>query len=102
MGAIKHVVLFKFKEGIPDSKVESLFGEVKALQAIIPGYQEFIGGPYSSPEGLNQGYTHGFIITFANAESRDTYLFHPEHDRVKENGFPLVDRVVAFDFVLPD
>ena len=101
MAGIKHIVLFKFKQGIPNSQVDSLFGEIRDLQAIIPGYQEFIGGPYSSPEGLDQGYTHGFIITFANAESRDTYVFHPEHDRVKEKVFPLIDGVVAFDFVVP-
>ncbi|MCW5982379.1 MAG: Dabb family protein [Bryobacteraceae bacterium] len=101
MATIKHVVLFKFKDSVSDSQVQNLFGEIKDLQSIIPGYQEFIGGSYSSPEGLNKGYNYAFILTFAHAESRDSYIFHPEHDRVKAKVLPLVDDIVAFDFEVP-
>lgn len=101
MATIKHVVLFKFKETVADSQVQSLFGEIRDLQSIIPGYEEFIGGSYSSPEGLNQGYNYGFILTFSNAIARDAYVFHPEHDRVKGKVVPLVDGIVAFDFEAP-
>jgi hypothetical protein len=37
-------------------------------------------------------------MTFKTAEDRDTYLPHPEHERVKELVIPCVDDVVAFDF----
>jgi hypothetical protein len=59
---------------------------------------DFCHGPYSSPEGLNDGFTHGFIMTFESSAARNAYLPHPEHDRAKEFVLPWVERVVVFDF----
>ena len=98
MAAVKHVVLLKFKPGTTDDQIQSTFDTIKELKELLPGIEEFIGGPYSSPEGLNQGYTHGIIMTFADVASRDAYLPHAEHDRVKNLIFPLLDSVIAFDF----
>jgi hypothetical protein len=95
---IRHVVLFQWKPGTTQAKIEEAFRELAGLQGIIPGLQEFEGGPYSSPEGLNQGYTHGFIMTFVDAATRDAYLPHPEHERVKAVIVPHLAGVVAFDF----
>ena len=55
-------------------------------------------GPYSSPEGLNRGSTHGCLMTFADAAARNSYLTHPDHEKVKEQFLPFVEEVVAFDF----
>jgi hypothetical protein len=65
---------------------------------LIPGITEFIGGAYSSEEGLNQGYTHAFIMTFENAAARDNYLSHAEHERIKGEVVTLVQSIIAFDF----
>jgi phosphoglycerate dehydrogenase-like enzyme len=56
-------------------------------------------GPYESSEGLNDGYTHGFLMSFDNAQSRDEYLPHPEHERVRQIVAPRLERLVVFDFV---
>jgi hypothetical protein len=40
-------------------------------------------------------------MTFDSVESRDAYLPHPEHERVKSAILPHVDGVVAFDFEVP-
>ncbi|MAU06345.1 MAG: stress protein, partial [Deltaproteobacteria bacterium] len=61
----------------------------------------FSGGPYTSDEGLNQGYTHGFIMTFIDVEARNHYLPHPEHQHVKTAILPAVGDVIAFDFQGP-
>jgi Stress responsive A/B Barrel Domain len=95
---IRHVVLFQWKAGTSEAKIAECFRELAALKGKIPGLQQFEGGPYSSPEGLNQGYTHGFIMTFADAASRNAYLPHPEHERVKAIVGPNLQTVVAFDF----
>ena len=95
---IKHIVLLKFKDGVTDDQIDRIFQELAALQDLIPGMTDYIAGPYSSDEGLNQGYTHGFIMTFETPEARDTYLPHPEHERVKAQAIPHLDQVVAFDF----
>ena len=73
------------------------------MQDKIPGLLDFSGGPYSSPEGFNKGFTHGFVTTFADEASRDAYLPHPEHEKVKAIVFPALDGgmdgVAAFDWL---
>jgi hypothetical protein len=58
----------------------------------------FRAGVNSSPEGLNQGFTHGFVMAFDDATARDEYLVHPDHEKVKERFLPLVENVLVFDF----
>ena len=96
--SIQHVVLLKIKDEVSEEKVSDLFEKLAELKQLIPGITYFAGGPYSSHEGLNQGYTHGFVMTFDKAQSRDNYLPHPEHERVKGDILPCIDGVVAFDF----
>ena len=36
-------------------------------------------GVNNSPENLNHGFTHSFLLTFENAAARDVYLPHPSH-----------------------
>ena len=97
MKKIQHIVLVKFAA----SKVHRMADLVVALTELKKQMPEFLaiqGGPYSSPEGLNQGYTHGFIMTFADAAARDHYLTHPEHEKLKAAFLPDLEGVVAFDF----
>ena len=54
-------------------------------------------GPYNSPEGLNDGFTHGFVMTFVSLESRDAYLPHPVHEQAKDVVVPNLERVIVFD-----
>lgn len=98
---IQHMVLVKFKDDVEPPQIDELFQQLAGLQQKIPGMTHFSGGPYASHEGLNQGYTHGFLMTFESAEARDNYLPHPEHERVKAAILPCVDAVVAFDFEEP-
>ncbi len=102
MPQIKHVVLMKFKPSTAPQKIRQIFTALADLRRLIPGMLDFSGGPFSSGEGLNKGFTHGFVITFADAASRDRYLPHPEHEKVKQLIFPeldgALDGVVAFDW----
>jgi hypothetical protein len=95
---IQHMVLLRFKPDISEQEIGSLFQQVDDLKRVVPGMRYFAGGKYASPEGLNQGYTHGFLVTFDDVAARDAYLAHPDHDRVKDAIIPCVDAVVAFDF----
>jgi len=97
---IKHMVLLRAKPEATQEQISRAFRELAGLKDLIPGLMDFAGGPYASPEGLNAGYTHGFVMTFDSAASRDVYLPHPEHERVKAVVRPLVDSVIAFDFEL--
>jgi hypothetical protein len=95
---MQHIVLVKFKPETTAEKIDEVFSVIAELQNKIDGIENFQGGPYSSHEGLNQGYTHGFIMTFADAAARDAYLPHPEHEVAKSAVFPFVEAVVSFDF----
>jgi hypothetical protein len=99
---IKHVVIMKFKPSTPPQKIQEIFTALADLRGKIPGLLDFTGGPYSSSEGLNNGFTHGFIMTFADTASRDGYIPHPEHDKVKQLIIPELDGglsgIVAFDW----
>lgn len=98
MAAMKHIVLFKFRPDVSEEKIEGLFRDLKGLKEKIPGISDFTWGPYSGDEGMNQGYGHGFIMTFTDTAARDAYLPHPEHEVVKNSILRLVDGVIAFDF----
>jgi len=98
MPQIQHMVLLKFKPQVTPEQIHQVFTLQTELQQLIPGITYFACGPYSSPEGLNQGYTHGFLMTFESVEARDAFVPHPEHERVKAVFFELLDSAIAFDF----
>lgn len=98
MPQVKHIVLMKFKPETTDNEIGGLIQLLEGLKDEIPGMLDYCGGPYSSPEGFNRGFTHGFIMTFESVEARDNYLPHEGHQRAAEMLIPLVEQTVAFDF----
>lgn len=93
--------MFQFKSHVTPEGIDRCFTEMKGMVGRIPGLLAMEHGPYESAEGLNDGFTHGFIMTFDSAASRDAYLPHPEHERVREIVVPCLERVVVFDFEVP-
>ncbi|NUP95100.1 MAG: Dabb family protein [Planctomycetaceae bacterium] len=99
---ITHVVLLKIRKDVSKDQVAKVFEALAGLQKKVPGILSFSGGAYTSPEGLNRGFTHGFVMTFKDAASRDVYLPHPDHEVVKAIVLEVLDGgingVVAFDY----
>ncbi|HEY5824097.1 MAG TPA: Dabb family protein [Cyclobacteriaceae bacterium] len=81
---VKHVVVFKYKEKATPQQIDEVTAAFKALKGKIPGIVSFEYGVNNSPEGLNKGFTHVYLLTFDNAKSRDAYLPHPEHKKFGE------------------
>jgi hypothetical protein len=79
IGVYRHVVLFKFYDQTGNEQVEAIEAAFRALCAELPFVKDFEWGRNSSIENLNEGYTHCFIVTFADEKDRDTYLPHPLH-----------------------
>jgi len=98
---VRHIALFQFKEEVAEAKIDECFAALQGMMGRIPGIVGFEHGPYDSPEGLNDGFTHGFMMTFDSPESRDAYLPHPIHEEVKDIVVPCLERVVVFDYELP-
>jgi N-dimethylarginine dimethylaminohydrolase len=95
---VQHVVLVKFKPGTPTVTIAESFAALRQLPQLIPGLEQFSGGPNCSSEGLSKGLTHGFVMTFRDAAARDAYLPHPEHERVKQLVLPHVQEVIVVDY----
>ena len=76
---VRHVVVFKYKEGATEAQIKEITDAFRALKDKIPGIIAFEHGVNNSPEGLNQDFTHVYLLTFENAAARDTYLPHPDH-----------------------
>ena len=98
MPQVKHLGVFQFKSEVTPEEIDSCLSALRGMVGQIPGLEEVLCGPYSSPEGMNEGYTHGFVMTFESPETRDAYLPHPDHEVVKEQMLPRLERVVVFDF----
>lgn len=94
----RHIGMFEFKEGTTDAQVDECFTALKGMIGKISGLLGMEHGPYDSSEGLNDGFTHGFIMTFESPEAREEYLPHPVHEAVKDIVVPRLERLVVFDF----
>jgi hypothetical protein len=81
---VKHIVAFKYRAGATSGQIDEATKAFKALKDKIPGIVSFEYGVNSSPEKLNKGFTHVYLLTFENAEARDAYLPHPEHKKFGE------------------
>lgn len=95
---IQHIVLFKWKTDTSQQTIDEIMGALAELQGKVDGIVDYSAGPYSSDEGRNHGYSHGFVMTFDSADSRDAYLPHPEHLAVVDMILPVIDDVLAFDY----
>ena len=95
---VRHFGVFQFKPEITPEQIDNCFAELRGMIGKIPGLLDIEHGPYQSDEGLNEYFTHGFIMTFDSLESRDAYLPHPAHEAVKDVVVPCLERVVVFDF----
>jgi hypothetical protein len=76
---IRHCVFVKFRSDVGAAERQAIFVQLAALQQVLDGFLGIAFGPNASPEGLGQGFDHGFIIDFADAAARDAYLVHPDH-----------------------
>lgn len=95
---LRHIVLFKFKEGTATEKIEKVEAEFKKLQSKIPQIQSFEWGLNNSPEGLDKGFTHCFFVTFVSEADREIYLPHPDHQAFVKLLDGILDDVLVVDY----
>jgi len=95
---LRHVVLFSFKDDASYDDVDAIVTGFAALPSSIPGITAYEWGTNVSPEGLNDGFTHCFTLTFAQAEDRDAYLVHPAHQRFVEMLKPSLAKSLVLDY----
>ena len=93
---LRHVVLFKFKEGTTPEKIKEVENAFASLPDKIDAIKCFEWGINVSVENLSDGFTHCFVVTFANEAGLDAYLNHPDLKEFRKTlGGPLEKALVV-------
>ena len=95
---LRHVVMFKFKEGTSKDDIRKVQEAFSALPSKIPQISSYEWGTNNSPEGLDKGFTHIFFLTFKSEEDRAAYLPHPDHKAFGDVLGPHLDDVLVLDY----
>ncbi|EME89450.1 uncharacterized protein MYCFIDRAFT_28677 [Pseudocercospora fijiensis CIRAD86] len=104
---ILHIVLFEFSPTATDIQIKDICTRMLSLSQTclhptsnLPYVKSYGGGKDTSPEGLQGGFSHGFVSEFQNEEDREFYLERdPVHlEFVKSlEGIVVNVRVVDFE-----
>ncbi len=95
---LRHFVCFKYKAEATKAKIAEVGKAFAALEKKIKEIKAFEKGLNNSPEGLNKGFKHCYLITFDSEKGRDTYLVHPAHKKFVELVGPVVEDVFVVDY----
>lgn len=95
---LRHVVLFSFKETASAANIKEVEAAFSALPTKIKEIQAFEWGLNNSPEGLNKGFTHCYLLSFKNEAERDTYITHPDHVTFGTVLKPYLEDVLVVDY----
>ena len=95
---LRHAVFFRFKDEASEADVKSVTDAFAALPSKIPAIIDFQWGVNNSPEELDDGFTHCFLLTFANAKDRDDYIPHPAHGEFGDVLRPHSEDVFVIDY----
>ncbi|CAI9636628.1 unnamed protein product [Alternaria burnsii] len=102
---ITHIVLFKYRQDISWSDLESHFKSFMSLQHKSrnahtgkPLIQSLKAGKNRSWEPFSKGMTHGFVLEFANQADLDYYLTtEPVHKAFSQAAKPLIEDSLVID-----
>ncbi len=95
---LRHVVLFKFKDGTTREQIQEVVDAFRALKTKIDAIQDFEYGTDVSVENKSEGFTHCFFVTFRDEQGRDAYLPHPAHKAFGALVRPRLDKVLVVDY----
>jgi hypothetical protein len=94
---LRHVVMFKLKEGAPADTLESL---AEGLHALSQSISEISGYRYGPDLALREGnFDFCLVAEFADADAFGRYVVHPAHQAfVKDRLTPVVSERVAVQY----
>ena len=99
---LRHVVLFTFKATSTKEEVANVTRTFNDLYGKVPEVKNMEWGLNMSPEHLDQGFTHCFVLTFSSEKDLASYQLNPAHKAFQEVLKPHMDKVFVVDyFVTP-
>lgn len=93
---LTHVVLLQPKDDVSPAEITAALEHVQALQKAIPGILSVQVGENLNISN-NQGYSHGFVLQFADAETFKGYAPHPAHQSVSDELRRISQNIIDFD-----
>ena len=95
---LRHVVIFKFKSDASEAQIKEVTDAFAMLPKKIDAIKDFEWGTDVSKENKSKGFTHCFLVTFADQKGLDAYIPHAAHqDFVKIVG-PVIEDVMVVDY----
>ena len=98
---IRHIVLIRFRTDVTEAQIAAMFAEIEEIRTKISGVLAITSGRSESPEKIERGYMHGFVVDFEGWDALAAYQTHPDH---KALGAKLVahaegglDGILVFD-----
>lgn len=95
---LRHVVLFGWKEKADTAAISKAVAAFGKLPGQISTIKKFEWGTNNSPEKLNNGLTHCFLLSFTSEKDRDDYLVHPAHKAFTTLLPNILDKVTVVDY----
>jgi hypothetical protein len=95
---VRHVVSFKFKKDAAPADVRKVEEAFAALKSKIPQIQSLEWGTNVSGENLDKGFTHMWVLTFADTAAVKTYIDHPDHQAFVKLLKPSLEEAFVIDF----
>ena len=95
---LRHAVFFAFNDESSEEDVQKVVDAFRALPEKIDAIVDFQWGQNNSPEALDDGFTHCFLLTFNDAAGRATYLPHPDHKAFGDVLRPHLKDVFVIDY----
>jgi hypothetical protein len=95
---LRHVVFFKFKEGVGEERVADLENSLAALPPVIPEILSYEFG--RDTVRSERSYDLALISTFKDLDSLQRYQKHPDHQVVLKKVNDLCESVLAVDFLV--
>lgn len=97
-GHFRHAVFFKFKADTSAEEVAAIEKAFAELATKIDTIIDYEWGPSESVEGLNDGFTHCFLVTFKDKKGLEAYLPHEAHKAFVTLLKPKLEKAFVFDY----
>lgn len=98
---IRHIVLTKFNPEVSEATIKGIYDGLAAVTDKLPGAANFTGGRSESPEQIERGYMHGFVIDFDSWEALQTYSDDEDHKalggQLVANAMGGIDGILVLD-----
>ncbi len=94
----RHAVYFQFKETATENEIQKIVDEFLLLKGKINTIVDIEWGISESVEGLNDDFTHCFLVSFKDKAGLEAYIPHPAHTAFVEILKPTLEKVFVFDY----